>query len=63
MVALPIVYQGYPNGVEPSPSGSQPDMQNPLHQGHHVLNTKYKVRSTKDVVVSSFHTLYLALRT
>lgn len=26
---------GCPNGVEPLPSGSQPDMQKPLHHGHH----------------------------
>jgi hypothetical protein len=27
---------GYPKGVEPSPPGSQPGMQRPLHHRHHV---------------------------
>lgn len=30
--------RGYPNGVEPLPSGSQPAVQQPLHHGHHVEN-------------------------
>lgn len=29
------VPKGYPMGVEPILSGSQPDVQKPLHYGHH----------------------------
>ena len=38
---------GCPSGVEPPPSGSQPDVQKPLHHGRHIYCLPFKNAPTR----------------
>ena len=50
--------KGYLSGVEPPPSGSQPDVQKPLHHRHHLVvsaPTRTRTRNTQLEAGHDFH--------
>ena len=55
-------HEGVARGVEPLPSGSQPDVQQPLHHGHHafVVSTPTRTR-TRNTSVETRHDVHFTI--